>query len=148
MKNEKIMQDIVKVYLFNEIDNWEWSYEQLVLEMVGEFNDDGIEHLLENFTEKEKLDLFERYLRLELEKYVALDTVATDKMNDYIIESLSHETYRIDLVGKKKVYYTLNFENGNKWDKCFEWVDFNNLKDLATMQRLVDDSRISDIRIK
>lgn len=96
-KNEKVFRDVSKVYLENEIDNWEWSYQELVELMVSEFSYEDIEDLLVGFTENQSIQLFEKYLIYEIERFTSLDTIARDKINDKILETLRIETKNIEL---------------------------------------------------
>lgn len=89
MNNEdKLFREIAEVYLYNELDNWEWTYKELVDMMVGEFDTDGIEHLVGSIPINKQFDLFEKYLVQTIEDFVPLETIATDEMNDYMLDEL------------------------------------------------------------
>lgn len=78
--------NLVKLYLFNEIENWEWSYLDLYDLMISEFDPEDI-HMSVKITEGE----FSAKLKKELLRFYPLDTIATENKNDRIKKILKKE---------------------------------------------------------
>lgn len=77
---------LVKLYLYNEVENWEWSYRDLYDLIISEFDPNDI-HINVKITESE----FSVKLEKELLRFYSLDTIATDYKNDKIKDALRNE---------------------------------------------------------
>ena len=78
--------NLVKLYLYNEIDNWEWPYRDLYDLMISEF-DPMDNHISVKITKNE----FAKKLKNEFLRFYPLDTIATDDRNDKIKNTLRKE---------------------------------------------------------
>lgn len=81
-------KNMVQLYLYNEIENWEWSYEDLYYQMISEF--DWKDSLLytDSISDNQAQKTFETILEKEIKCYVEFSTIATDDMNDKIKQEL------------------------------------------------------------
>lgn len=89
--DDMILNEVARMFLVNDLDNWEWSYEDLVQIIVGEYDTDGIEEKVQYINFEKQLELLEQNLRKIIGAYVSLDEMATDEMNDKMIKDLKVE---------------------------------------------------------
>lgn len=75
---------MIRLYLYNEIENWEWKYSRLIDLIVDEFDDDDIKQIDDNFS----YELVREVLKKEVEKFCNVETVATDELNERIKNNL------------------------------------------------------------
>lgn len=81
-------KQLVQLYLYNDIQNWEWSYRELLEHIVSEYSYSDVDYLLEQ--ELNAIE-FERLLKEEIERYYTLDTIATDSRNELILKKLKEK---------------------------------------------------------
>lgn len=88
-------EKMCQLYLYQEIDNWEWTYNDLVDLLTDEFNYSEAKDILVEcdsvLTDEQALIEFKKSVEKEIKKYYSLDTVATDDKNNVIMESLKVE---------------------------------------------------------
>ena len=88
--------NLVKLYLYNEIENWEWPYRDLYDLMISEF-DSNDNHVSVKISKNE----FAAKLETEILRFYPLDTIATDDKNDKIKSAL-----RKELIKNKSDWWT------------------------------------------
>ena len=78
--------NLIKLYLYNDINNWEWPYRDLYDLMISEF-DPNDNHASVKISKSD----FAAKLKNEFLRFYPLDTIATDDKNDKIKNVLRKE---------------------------------------------------------
>lgn len=99
MKKKMTKRQLVQLYIYHAIENWEWSYSSLVDSIVDDYDYNEEAYLLnEVLTEKEFFELTEK----EFENYIPIDAIATDEQNDIIKNDLRKQLVKGEILNKQK----------------------------------------------